>query len=99
MYARGTLCKDFSFFGTLDTPNFGVRGNYGFNQNNATFIQDLVASFEPFRETFIDFGFLLMPLSHGSVSNPCAQSAIDARGSSLAGPLMNHSARASRAAR
>ncbi len=98
MYARGTLYKYFSFLVTLDTPNFGVRGNYGFNQNNATFIQDLVASFEPFRETFIDFGFLLMPLSHGSVSNPGAQSAIDAGGSILAGRLMNNAARASREA-
>ncbi len=75
LYARGTIYKYFSFLITLDTPNFGVRGNYGFNQNNATFIQDLVASFEPFQDTFLDFGFLLMPLSHGSTSNPGAPAA------------------------
>jgi hypothetical protein len=98
LYARGTIYRYFSFLITLDTPNFGVRGNYGFNQNNATFIQDLVASFEPIQDSFIDFGFLLMPLSHGSTSNPGAQSAIDAPGSILAGRLMNNAPRASREA-
>src|SRR5262249_10053316 len=51
---------------------------------------------QPLQESFIDFGFILVPLSHGSVSNPGAQSAIDAPGSILAGRLMNNSSRASR---
>jgi len=96
LVARGTAFKWFGFLVTLDTPNFGVRGNYGFNQNNATFIQDLVATATPLTDFNIDFGFLLVPLSHGSVSTPTAQSAIDAPGSILAGRLMNNSSRASR---
>src|SRR5262249_9416506 len=83
LIARGTAYKYFFFLITLDTPNFGVRGNYTFNQNNATFIQDLVIAAEPFKDIFIDFGFLLMPLSHGSFANPGAQSAIDAPGAVL----------------
>jgi len=96
LIARGTAFKWFGFLVTLDTPNFGVRGNYGFNQNNATFIQDLVATATPLTDFNIDFGFILVPLSHGSVSTPSAQSAIDAPGSILAGRLMNNSSRASR---
>jgi len=98
LVARGTAYKYFSFLVTLDTPNFGVRGNYGFVQNNTTFIQDLVATVTPIKDFNIDFGFLLVPLSHGSVSNPGAQSAIDAPGSILAGRLMNNASRASREA-
>ncbi len=98
LIARGTAFKYFSFLVTLDTPNFGVRGNYGFVQNNTTFIQDLVATATPVTDFNIDFGFLLVPLSHGSVSTPSAQSAIDAGGSILAGRLMNNASRASREA-
>jgi hypothetical protein len=98
LVARGTAFKYFQFLVTLDTPNFGVRGNYGFVQNNTTFIQDLVATAVPVKDFWIDFGFLLVPLSHGSVSNPAAQSAIDAPGSILAGRLMNNASRASREA-
>jgi hypothetical protein len=95
---RGTVYKLVYFLITLDTPNFGVRGNYGFNQNNSTFIQDAVIGIEPVKDFFIDFGFLLMPFSHGSTSNPGAQSAIDAPGSILVGRLMNNASRASREA-
>lgn len=98
LIARGTAYKYFFFLITLDTPNFGVRGNYGFLQNNTTFIQDLVIAAEPFKDIFIDFGFLLMPLSHGSFANPGAQSAIDAPGAVLVGRLLNNGARASREA-
>ncbi|HXN40369.1 MAG TPA: hypothetical protein VN918_01180, partial [Myxococcaceae bacterium] len=64
LVARGTAFKYFQFLVTLDTPNFGVRGNYGFVQNNTTFIQDLVATAVPLKDFWIDFGFLLVPLSH-----------------------------------
>ncbi len=98
LVARGTAFKYFGFLVTLDTPNFGARGNYGFIQQNETFIQDLVATATPWTDFNIDFGFILVPLSHGSVSTPTAQSAIDAPGSILAGRLMNNAARASREA-
>jgi len=98
LVARGSAFKYFQFLITLDTPNFGARGNYGFLLNNETFIQDLVMTVVPIQDLWIDFGFLLVPLSHGSVSNPAAQSAIDAPGSILAGRLMNNASRASREA-
>lgn len=98
LVARGTAFKYFGFLVTLDTPNFGARGNYSFIQNNETFIQDLVATATPWADFNIDFGFILVPLSHGSVSTPTAQSAIDAPGSILAGRLMNNASRASREA-
>ncbi len=89
---RGTAFKYFLFLITLDTPNFGVRGNY---TTSSTFIQDLVIGVEPTKDLFIEAGFLLVPLAHGTVSNPGAQSAIDAPGTGLS-RLFNNAARASR---
>jgi hypothetical protein len=63
---------------------------------NETFIQDLAVSYQPIKDFSLDFGWMLLPLSHGSVASPVGQSAIDAPGATLSGRLGNNTSRASR---
>lgn len=93
LQASGTAYKYFTFLVLLDNPNYGARGNYA---APSTIVQDLVISYQPIKDFSLDFGYMLMPLSHGSVASPVAQSAIDAPGAGLSGRLLNNAPRASR---
>jgi hypothetical protein len=95
LQASGTAYKYFTFLVLLDNPNYGARGNYS---TPSTVIQDLVISYQPMSYFSLDFGYMLMPLSHGSVASPVAQSAIDSPASTMTGRLLNNAPRAAREA-
>jgi hypothetical protein len=60
----------------LDTPNFGIRGNYG-GTTGTTILQDLHIGYIFAKDVELEMGFLYMPLSHLSLNSSAATSAIE----------------------
>jgi hypothetical protein len=73
LITSGTAYKKFTFYIMLDTPNFGIRGNY----TGSTFLQDLHIGYVPAKDVDIEVGFLYMPLSHLSMNSSSSTSAIE----------------------
>ena len=73
LIASGYGWQKFTYYIMLDTPNFGIRGNY----TGSTFIQDLHIGYEPFKELDIEIGFLYMPFSYAAILSSSSTNSIE----------------------
>lgn len=76
LIAGGTAFKRFTYYIMLDTPNFGIRGNYG-GATGTTILQDLHIGYILAKDIEVEAGFLLMPLSHLALNSASSTSAIE----------------------
>ena len=74
VYFTGSAFKYFTFYLMLDTPNFGIHGNYG---TVKTFTQDVHVGYQPFKDLDIEAGFLYMPLSHLALNSSAGTLSIE----------------------
>jgi hypothetical protein len=74
VYFDGVAFKYFTFYLLLDTPNFGIHGNY---TTVKTFTQDIHVGYEPYKDLDIEIGFLYMPLSHLAVNSSAGTLSIE----------------------
>ncbi len=72
LIASGVGFSKFTFYMMLDTPNFGIRGNY----TGSTFLQDLHIGYQPVKDVDIEMGFLYMPLNHLAILSSSSTSSI-----------------------
>jgi len=73
LIVSGVGYKKFTFYMMLDTPNFGIRGNY----TGSTFLQDLHIGYQPVKNVDIEMGFLYMPLNHLALLSSSSTSSIE----------------------
>jgi hypothetical protein len=73
LIASGIAYNKFTYYIYLDTPNFGVRGNY----SGSTFVQDMHVGYVLATDVEVEAGFLYMPLSHLALNSSSATSAIE----------------------
>lgn len=73
LITSGVAFKHFTYYIMLDTPNFGIRGNY----TGSTYLQDLHIGYTPIKNVDFEVGFLYMPLSHLSLNSSSSTSAIE----------------------
>jgi hypothetical protein len=73
LIVTGVGYKKFTFFMMLDTPNFGIRGNYA----GSTFLQDLHIGYQPVKNVDIEMGFLYMPFNHLAILSSSQTSSIE----------------------
>jgi hypothetical protein len=69
----GSGFSKLTYYIMLDTPNFGIRGNY----TGSTFIQDLHIGYQPVKNVDIEMGFLYMPLNHLALLSSSSTSSIE----------------------
>lgn len=63
--ARGTAYKLFWYYVKLETGRFGSRGDY----STSSLLQDVVVGIVPFKDVYIEGGFLKTPLSRPAVDS------------------------------
>jgi hypothetical protein len=73
LIASGTAYKNFTYYIKLDTPRFGLRGDY----SGSAFVQDLYIGFVPFPDFNVETGFLYMPLTHAALASAVSASALE----------------------
>jgi len=73
LIASGTAYKYFTYYIKLDTPRFGLRGDY----SGSTFVQDLYVGFVPMPDFNIEAGLLYMPLTHAALASAVSASALE----------------------
>src|SRR2546430_10550303 len=71
--ARGTAYKYLWYYVKLETGRFGARGNY----SAPSLLQDVVVGFVPFKDFYIEGGFLKTPLSRPAVDSSWRDSALE----------------------
>ncbi len=76
LITSGTAFQHFTYYIMLDTPNFGIRGNYG-GTTGTTILQDLHIGYIFAKDVELEMGFLYMPLSHLALNSSAATSAIE----------------------
>jgi hypothetical protein len=69
----GNVSKNLSYFIETDNPNFGKGGDF----SSSMFVQDAFFSYTIMPELKIDFGMLLVPLSHHTIEGAIGLNALD----------------------
>jgi hypothetical protein len=69
----GSVSKEISFFFETDSPNIGKGGNFSAD----TFVQDAFVSWTPKRWLTLDFGMLLIPLTHHTIQGATSLNTLD----------------------
>jgi hypothetical protein len=69
----GNVTKDLAYFIETDQPNFGKGGDF----TTSMFVQDAFFSYTVVPELKIDFGMMLVPLSHHTLEGATGLNALD----------------------